>query len=286
MLARVCYEPLMSDREITLELAAATRVTLSPTALDPLFALAPELIEWSINSASDHRGTLRVSAWTRDRVRAERELARIAPALATTRAQLVGDDYEGVGLALKTDSSTTLRWWALTGDGPALVERIRAAWPAHTVALDELLAATGPSSCVAVGVEAGADGIDRRTIYARLADPAATVRVLELAKVPASRAANLFFKGICGLEPGGRSWPKVWVGHSLGIGGGWKFYYFARGDELRRTDDVLLEAIAAGPELRDAHRALRAHTAGPCVQLLGLTQREDTATFTAYLAKQ
>lgn len=28
MLARVCYEPRMSDREITLELAAATRVTL------------------------------------------------------------------------------------------------------------------------------------------------------------------------------------------------------------------------------------------------------------------
>ncbi|MDQ3364784.1 MAG: hypothetical protein M3680_05075, partial [Myxococcota bacterium] len=93
----------MSDREITLQLAATMRVAVRPQDLDPLFDLAPELTEWSINSAADHsaedrRGTLRVSAWTQDRGEAARAILRLAPAEAGLREQLVGDDFEGVGL--------------------------------------------------------------------------------------------------------------------------------------------------------------------------------------------
>ncbi|MDQ3368468.1 MAG: hypothetical protein M3680_23830, partial [Myxococcota bacterium] len=147
--------------------------------------------------------------------------------------------------------------------------------------------------CTAVGIEArtagGADAGDdhrRHTIYARLGDPASAVRVLEAARVPVTAAANLFWKGICGLEPGGRAWPKVWAGRSLGTDGGWKFYYFARGDELRRTDAVLLAAVRAAPALHAAWQQLSAATGGPCVQLIGLTIRDhQPPAFSVYLAR-
>src|SRR5690606_35904321 len=104
--------------------------------------------------------------------------------------------------------------------------------------------------------------------------------------VTVSRPVNLFWKGLLGLEPGGRSWPKVWVGRSIGEGGGWKFYYFARGDELRRTDEVLLDAIGAGPELAASWQLMRSITSGPWIQLIGLTIPEGgPRSFTAYLAR-
>jgi hypothetical protein len=274
----------MDDRELTLRLAAAAGVAVDAAQLAPLFDAAPELTEWSINPASDRRGTLRVSVWTRDRDAGAAALERIAPELRATREQLLGDDYEGIGLALRSpDARPSPRWWALATDGERMAARARAAWPAHGGELDRLLAATGgPRTCAGAGVEGG----DRRTIYAELRSPAAALRVLELARVTVSRAANLFWKGILGLEPCGRPWPKVWVGRSIGVAGGWKFYYFARGDELRRTDEVLLEAIAAGPELLASWRLLASVTPGPWIQLIGLTIPEGgSPAFTAYLAR-
>jgi len=273
----------MDDRETTLQLATVLGVTVSASELDPLFEIAPELIEWSINSAADARGVLRTSAWTRDHARAAAVIARVAPELTSVRERLLDDgDFEGLGLASRGAGAATLRWWTLAGDGAAMADRARTAWPEHAAAIDRLLAAAGgASTCAAAGLESGAHS--RQTIYARLRDPAAAIRVLELAGVPTSQPASLFWKGICGLEPGGRDWPQVWVGHSHGRGGGWKFYYFARGDELRRTDAVLLDAVRATPVLARACEVV----GGPCIQLIGLTIRpsEDPA-FTVYLARR
>lgn len=273
----------MDDREMTLGLAAAAGVTVDAAQIAPLFDLAPELTEWSINPASDRRGTLRISTWTRDRAAASAALDRIAPELRAVRERLLGDDYEGLGLALRTEGAPSARWWALTADGERQAARVRDAWPVHAAEVDRLLAATGgPHTCAGAGIE----GEQRQTVYAELRTPEAALRVLTLAEVRVSRATNLFFKGILGLEPGGRPWPKVWVGRSLGPGGGWKFYYFARGDELRRTDEVLLDAISAGPAQLAPWRLLRSVTAGPWVQLVGLTVPEAGApSFTAYLAR-
>ena len=276
----------MDDHEITRELAAAIGVPDTIDALAPLIELAPELVEWSINGDADPRGTLRISAWTKDRTRAAAAMAKLAPDHVSVRERLLGDDFEGIGLALREHAPASVRWWALTDDGVAMAERAHESWPEHAAEIDTLLAAAGgPHACTAVGIETS-PAHQRRTVYVRLADPTIAVRVLELAGVVVTRATNLFWKGICGLEPGGREWPKVWAGRSFGSDSGWKFYYFARGDELRRTDEVLLEAVQAGPAVRRGWACVRAATGGPCVQLLGLTIRPDVApAFTAYLAR-
>lgn len=271
-----------------MELAAAMQLPAPGPEIPLLFELAPELVEWSLNSASDPRGTLRVSGWTRDRFRAARVLERLAPAQTTIREVLVdAEEYEGVGLALRAGEPPSVRWWAFASEGHEMAARARAAWPAHVPIMDELFATLGSDrACTAVGLES-TGGHQRETIYARLGDAAAAIRVLELAKVPVSRAANLFWKGLCGLEPDGRTWPKVWVGRSIGAHPGWKFYYFARGDELRRTDEVLLAAVEAGPELRASWQALRAAVPDqPCIQLIGLTIPERLPpAFTVYLGR-
>jgi hypothetical protein len=202
------------------------------------------------------------------------------------REALVSDDFEGVGLALRSEGPSSFRWWTLADDGEALAANACRAWPEQAEVIEAVLGATGGArTCAAVGVELGAAG-ERRTVYAELRTPESALRVLELAKVVVSQPANLFWKGIVGLEPGGRRWPRVWVGRSVGPTGGWKFYYFARGDELRRSDAVLLDAAAASPEARDVWTRLCAATGKPCVQLIGLTIPDGGApSFTTYLAR-
>jgi hypothetical protein len=126
------------------------------------------------------------------------------------------------------------------------------------------------------------------------------VHLLEQLAHPPSLQANLFFKALLGLEAGSeRSWPKVWVGRSVGHGaetehdrgGGWKFYYFARRDPQRRTDDVLLDLVEASPKLLDACRLLRDRNIGDgaLIQLLGLTFSErplDPPRWTVYLGEK
>jgi hypothetical protein len=137
----------MDDRETTLQLATALGVAVASSELDPLFEIAPELIEWSINSAGDPRGALRTSAWTRDHARAAAVIARDAPELASVRDRLVDDgEYEGLGLASRGVGGAGLRWWTLAADGAAMAERARAAWPEHGDAIDRLLAAAGSRS--------------------------------------------------------------------------------------------------------------------------------------------
>src|SRR5262245_39435873 len=288
----------MDDRGLTEQLAEAARVRVTGAELDALFSFAPELTEWSMNAAADRRGALRVSAWTKDRGGARAVVERFAPRSVAMRDGLVGDDFEGVGLVMRGDGRSSFRWWALADDGAVLAERARRAWPEQGEMIDSLLAATGgPATCAAVGVELptgdiGAGGEDvfaggeRRTVYAELRTPERALRVLELARIVVSQSANLFWKGIVGLEAGGRPWSRVWVGRSVGPGDGWKFYYFARGDEMRRTDEVLLDAVSASAELREVWTRLRATTHKPCVQLIGLTFHTDSSpSFTTYLSR-
>lgn len=278
----------MDDRALTSELAAAAGVPARADELDALFAFAPAITEWSMNPTADRRGALRVSLWTKEHLAAATVVDRFAPAHQPAREALIGDEMEGVGLALHGDGAASFRWWTFADDGEKLAERARRAWPETTATIDAVLeAAGGPHTCAAVGLEVTAAG-DRHTIYAELRTPASAIRMLELAAVPVSQPANLFWKGIVGLEPGGRPWPRMWVGRSVGPAGGWKFYYFARGDELRRTDEVLLDAVSAGPALRDAWARLCTVAPGPCIQFIGLTFPDDNSapTFTTYLARR
>lgn len=285
---RSWYQDRVDDFALTMRLAEAMNVPAAAPELASLFEVAPELVEWSINSAHDPRGTLRMSVWTRDRMRAARALHVLAPDRIAMRDLLVDpEEYEGVGLALRAGEPPSVRWWSFASEGEQMAERARIAWPDHAPMMDELFAAIGgPHTCTAVGIESVGDH-QRETIYARLPDAAAAIRVLELARVTVSRASNLFWKGLCGLEPNGREWPKVWVGRSVGAHPGWKFYYFARGDELRRTDEVLLAAVEASPELRASWQVLRDVVPDrPCIQLLGLTIPDGAPpTFTVYLGR-
>jgi hypothetical protein len=297
----------MDDRALTEELAVAARVQVTRAELDALFSFAPELTEWSMNAAADRRGALRTSLWTKDRGAVAAVVERFAPRFGVVREALVSQDFEGVGLALRRDGRSSFRWWALAEEGAVLAERARRAWPEQVEMIDALLAASGgPQTCAAVGVELAARRIggdiaaadergisddiadgERRTFYAELRTPESALRVLELARIGVSQPANLFWKGMLGLERGGRPWPRVWVGRSVGPGGGWKFYYVARGDALRRTDEVLLDAVSASEELRAVWTRLHASTRKPCVQLIGLTfSTASTPSFTTYLSSR
>jgi hypothetical protein len=228
------------------------------------------LTEWSINDLDDPRGALRVAVFTEHRRAAGETLAKLVPGAQRYPV----DDLEGVGLAFRPGQPASVRWYGLAKDNAALAARL----PADP-RLDALWAATGgPGTCAAVGLELGAS--PRTTVYAAVRSPEAFVRVLELAQIPVSQRANLFAKGILGLEPGGRSFPRVWVARSLDTDA-WKLYYFARGDDDRRTDEVLLDAVQAGPHLYAAWRILGA----PTVQLVALAfARGAEPRWTTYLA--
>lgn len=269
------------DWALTRALAAELGVDAGEQ-LAVLAALPSELTEWSINSEAS-RGTLRVSVWSKDRHAIADALARCAPGCLAERAAIAADDHEGLGLAMRAGEPPSVRWWGLTRDGGALAARVGAAWPQHRDELERLVGVLGGASPLCgVGLEANR----RATLYAELRTPAAAIAVLEEARVLASGPARWFFRALLGLgDEAARPWPKVWVGRSVGIGGGWKFYYFARGDELRRTDDELLAAIAADAALCAAHARLRAYRTTPWIQLIGLTVVDERPpSFTVYLA--
>lgn len=280
----------MDDRALTEELLGAAGLPVHGAELDALFGCRPALTEWSLNATADPRGALRVSVWTKDRGAAAAVVEKLQPRFGATREALVGDDFEGMGLSVRGGPSS-FRWWTLADDGEALAEKARRTWGDIGDVIDGLLAAAGgPYTCAALGVEIAAlstPGVpQRRTIYAELRSPASALRVLEHAKIVVSQPANLFWKGIVGLEPGGRPWPRVWAARSVGAGGGWKFYYFARGDDLRRTDAVLLDAASASPPSRAVWTRLCETASQPCVQLIGLTLPDvGSPSFTIYLSR-
>jgi hypothetical protein len=289
------------DAELTLRLGAALGIELDRPVLDTLFrGLAPVLTEWSINAADDPRGHLRFGSWVApgDAALAEAVRALGGPACVELAQQVPHDDLEGVGLAFRAGARPCFRWWQLCrpGAGEGLLAAARSAWGETVPAaeLDELSEICGGARrASALGIEAVDGDVVRRTVYFSVLSPWVAVRLLERIGAVSTAPAQRFFRDLLGMDGGAqRGWPKVWIGRSVGHGGGWKFYWFARGDLARPTDSELLDVVGAGPGARAAHAAFAAETpATPLIQLVGLTfpggaPADAPPTWTLYLARR
>ena len=279
------------DIRLTGELATIAGAPAPPQATALLDALEPALTEWSLNDEGDPRGALRFGSWTGDHACAEQVLrAHGQERACELRARLPLDDMEGLGLAWSAGRPATFRWWLLApSDGTALCDAVVNGCAELADATRALAAPCSAARCTAVGLELGLEdgALLRSTIYFAVYDPRTAIAVLERIGCPPSPPARAFFQGLCGLDPERRRpWPKVWVGRSVGVGGGWKVYYFARGDVPRPGDDALLALASAADVVRRAAACVRAAGAGSAVQLLGLTFLEGAPepTWTPYLA--
>ena len=158
------------------------------------------------------------------------------------------DGEVGLGLSLGgAGPADGLRYYRVVPpeQGYELYLCAREALPARTDDATALASICGGGRCTALSARSGPDGVQELALYFAVADPPTLIRILERAMLPVSTRANLFFKGILGLDPeGGRPWPKLWV--ARGRSGGWRFLYLSRGDPHRRTDAVLLDATEAG----------------------------------------
>jgi hypothetical protein len=134
----------------------------------------------------------------------------------------------------------------------------------------------------------------RRTVYFSVLSAWTAVKILEWIGALSTTPAQQFFRGLLGMDGGAaQGWPTVWIGRSFGQGGGWKFYWFARGALARPDDAALLDLVGAGPGARAAYAALAADTTAGAslVQLIGMTFRDDAPpdtppTWTLYLARR
>ena len=293
----------MHDAELTLRLAAALGIDIDRPALETLFrGLEPTLTEWSINAADDPRGSLRFGSWVAPGDAALGEAVRTlgGPACVALTSQVPHDDLEGVGLGFRAGARPCFRWWQLArpGAGEGLFAAARAAWGGSDVPaadLDELSEQCGgPRRATALGIEAVDGHMIRRTVYFNVLSAWAAVKILERIGALSTLPAQQFFRGLLGMNgDAAQGWPKVWIGRSFGRGGGWKFYWFARGALERPDDAALLDLVGAGPGAREAYAALAADSAAgaPLVQLVGLTFRDDAPpetppTWTLYLARR
>lgn len=281
----------MSDLERTTLVASALGIPAPRDRLQALFdTVPPALVEWSVNALDDPRAGLRVTSFSEDRaaVRAALSHFEAGPCLSV-QLQLPDEGMEGVGLALSANAPPRVRWYrfAPVADGARLADAAALALPELLAAREQLHAACGSANlCTCLGMEADDAGAMRSTLYFHVTGARVAIALLEQIGVLPTLEANLFFKGLLGLDPARRRpWPKVWVGRSVGAAGGWKFYYFARGELDRPSDEVLLDAVAAGPPVRAAFRALSPER-GPRVQLLGITFPDDGSNprWTVYLA--
>jgi hypothetical protein len=291
------------DAELTLRLGAALGIELDRPALETMFrGLEPILTEWSINATDDPRGHLRLGSWVAPGNAALGEAMRElgGPGCVELARQVPHDDLEGIGLAFRAAARPCFRWWQLArpGAGEGLFAAARAAWDDSGVPaaeMDELAERCGgPRRATALGIEAVDGDVVRRTVYFSVLSAWTAVRLLERIGVFATTPAQQFFRGLLGMD--GRAahgWPKLWIGRSFGQGGGWKFYWFGRGDLAPPSDAALLDLIDAGPGARAAYAALAADTTAgaPLVQLVGLTFRDGAPPdappgWTLYLARR
>lgn len=282
----------------TSALAEALGLRVHAEALDTLAAEAPpELVEWSVNPRGDNRGRLRATLWSEDLAAANRLRARLLP--TSVRDALEGlpeDGMVGYGFAWSPQGRAA-RWYQLPsmGRGGALAQAAAARFP-ELAEPARLLAERcgGWAQCQGLGLEADEAGLRRATIYYRLKGPEVLLELLTQQGIPASPRARLLIEGVMGVSRATpRPWPKAWIARSVGDGGGWKLYYFARRDPLRAPDEALLDAVEASAALRAARDRLAALCppvapklgAAGLVQLLGLRLGDERPpTWTVYLA--
>lgn len=269
----------MNAREVTHRLAQVMGLGGASwqAGVDALFAaLEPEMTEWSLNAADDPRGELRVACWSRDAVRVRDAMVRVEQPFAQALCSAVAgaSEYQGIGVAA-SQSLQTFRWWALSRRyGGENLARVASQAGAELAAeLDVLARSVGGMSQVrAVSAEGLGEMSLRHTIYASLPRPEVAVRLLEHIGCPVTLRGNLFFKALLGLEPGrSRPWPVVWAGRSVGASSGWKFYYFARRDPYRVSDEAILDLVDAGSQLQAAWHVL-SDAATPAERQRGLVQ--------------
>ena len=258
--------------------------------------LQPVLTEWSLNGDANVRGRLRYGSWTENPTACERALEHLgAGGIQALRSAIRGTGSEAIGMGLSPRSAQRLRWWRLVEDdeGGAMAQDILAYEPSLQSDYDLMVAATGHADwCCAVGCASVDGAVSRSTLYFELPTPASVLPILEHIGCPASLRANQFFRGLLGLDKGRRlPWPKVWVGRSVGAGGGWKFYYFARKEPTRVSDDVLIGLC--GETNRTPYNCFRRvacgeDTATPVIQIVGLSfldgHSHDMPHWTMYLA--
>ncbi len=288
----------MGEAALTQAMGAALGLELDQATLDDFFGgLDPILTEWSLNPADDPRGQLRFGSWVHSGSAALSALVKRlgGPACAELASQAPHDDLEGVGLGFRAGAEPSFRWWQLSrpGHGERLfdVAQSLAGADVDRAALDDLAACCGgPRRTTALGVEADDGALVRHTVYFSVLSAWTAVRVVERIGALPTDPARRFFRELLGIGGGddeddddnARRWPKVWIGRSLGRGGGWKFYWFARGAAVRPSDDALLDLVEAGPDARAAFAAFRSQAeASPAVQLVGLTFRDGASSTTA-----
>ena len=241
--------------------------------------MQPVLTEWSINGDASVRGRLRYGSWTNDPTACERALDHLgAGGIQAMRSAICGRGSEAIGFGLAPRTKQRLRWWRLVEgeEGRAMAEDVVAYEPLLDSDYELMARATGhPDWCSAVGC-ASIDGqVSRTTLYFELPTPESVVPILEHIGCPPSLRANQFFRGLLGLDKGRRRpWPKVWVGRSVGAGGGWKFYYFARKEPTRVSDELLIRL--SGETNRTPYNCYRRVACGddtrtPVIQIVGLS---------------
>ncbi|GAB4539834.1 MAG: hypothetical protein Tsb0020_53380 [Haliangiales bacterium] len=294
----------MGEAALTQAMGAALGLELDRATLDDFFGgLDPILTEWSLNPADDPRGQLRFGSWVHPGSAALSALVKRlgGPACAelASRAPHDDDDLEGVGLGFRAGARPSFRWWQLSrpGHGERLfdVAQSLASADADRAALDDLATCCGgPRRMCALGVESDGGALVRHTVYFSVLSAWTAVRVVERIGALPTDPARRFFRELLGVgdDDDKRRWPKVWIGRSVGRGGGWKFYWFARGAAVRPSDDALLDLVEAGPGARAAFAAFRSEAAAsPAVQLVGLTFRDGASaaaapSWTLYLASR
>jgi hypothetical protein len=270
--------------ETTSKLASSLGIPADTRLLDSLdAALEPSLVEWSVNDPRDGRGHLRLTLWTDQEASARRGVALLPADCRELDARLPRAGETGAGLAYSA-SGATVRFYRLcpVGSGEPLLAAAIAAVPELAPDGERLAAICGAWNAAAIGTESTFERRIRSTLYLRVPHADALGRAIAIAGFEdEARLARL--QGV--LTAGGRAWPKVWIGRSVGAGGGWKIYYFARRDLDRPTDEALLEVAEASPAVWAAHRALVDTPVDPrsipkkkrpvlagVVQLLGLTR--------------
>jgi len=255
----------MNFSGITDEIVQALSLAPERGLLDTMFAaVRPEIAEWSVNEDGDTRGRLRVALRPSDPTRVRDALARLSHPFALALCdELAGGIREAfLGVALSA-SDNSLRFWAAPrpAQRQAFIDIATRAEPSLAEPARMLADRCGGMDAYqGLGVEGRGKRTSRWTLYFSIPERSTAERLLEHTGRASTRRRDFFIRTLLGIEARHpRPFPRVWIGRSMGLSSGWKFYYFARGDHSRLPDGVLLDLMDASPALRETWRILGSH---------------------------